>query len=102
MYSKNLFKGLAENDIPVENELILPITIRIESTPITGKVETKDGILRLIDIEYNGDPDDEGKYINTEEKLSIVLEFNDDLDDSELNFEKNSAFCNACSRSKIP
>lgn len=91
-YSKNLFKGLAKNDIPVEDELILPITIRIESTPITGKLEASDGKLRLIDIEYNGDPDDDGKYINTEEKLSIVLEFNNDLDDSELKMEENTSF----------
>jgi len=91
-YSKKLFKSLEDNQIAVDEDLNLPITIKIQSTILNEKLETENGALRLIDLEYNGNPDDDGNYLNTENELSIVLEFNDNLDNSNLSFDEDTNF----------
>jgi hypothetical protein len=91
-YSKKLLQRLSDNGVPASDDILFPITIKIDSTPVGDDLKTTDGELRLIDIEYNGDPDNDGKAVNTQQELSIVMEFNDDLDNSDLKFEDNAIF----------
>jgi hypothetical protein len=83
-YSKSLFQAMEENNVKLSDDLLIPFTIKIESTPVKEDLKTTDEKLRLIDIEINGDPDDDGKSVNNEENLSITLEFNDNLDNTDL------------------
>jgi len=83
-YTRNLFKGLEENNISVNEDMVIPFTIKIQSTPVKDDLSSSEDGLRLIDIEYNGDPDNDGKSINNEESLSVTFEFNDSLDNSNL------------------
>lgn len=92
-YTSMLFKGLKQNDIKLMDEIIVPITIKIESSPVRSDFTPTESELRLIDIEYNGDPDDDGQSINPEQDLSIILEFNNNIDDIDLRItEENGTF----------
>ena len=82
-YIRPLLKQLKENEISddVMKDITIPIMITIEGVPLDGKLnQINQGKLSVIDIEYNGNPDDDGKSIIVSQTLSISLEFSDNLD----------------------
>lgn len=88
-YSKELMQTFTDNEISQKliQNVKFPFTIRVESEPVSETLQTQNAQLRLIDIEYNGDPDDEGKTISTDTDLTVLLEFNDDLDTTDISIQ---------------
>lgn len=81
-FTKKLLQSY-ENE-QLSDDLLVPFNIRIDGTPVGEDLKVENEQLRLIDLEYNGNPDDDGKEINVDQDLSVTFEFNEDLDDSKL------------------
>ena len=64
-----------------------PFTVKVHSALINDDLSTLDNKLKLIDIEYNSDPDDDGKYVSIDKNLQVMLEFNDDLDNRNIVYD---------------
>lgn len=82
-YIRPLFKELKENEIndDLMKDMTIPLMITIEAVTLDDKLNTANqGKLTLIDVEYNGNPDDDGKSIIASQTLSVSLEFSDNLD----------------------
>ena len=81
----------AIDDAEFTNKLVenikFPFTVKVHSALVNEDLTTKDQKLKLIDIEYNSDPDDDGKYVSIDKNLQVMLEFNDNLDNSKISYE---------------
>ena len=89
-YIRPLLKELKSNEIPdnLLKDITIPFMVTIESVPTDNKLnQINQGKLTLIDVEYNGNPDDDGKSIIPSQTLSISLEFNDNLDSLKTNLQ---------------
>jgi hypothetical protein len=82
-YSSQLIDAFTQENVPQSkiDKVHFPFVLKIYSFPIKGDLTTEKGQLKLLDVEYNQNPDDDGKSLNPGTKLTIQCEFNDDLDD---------------------